>query len=372
MDRQTVALLGGTGFIGSRLVNALIESGKQVRIGTRRRDHARHLQMLPVEIVGSKRSTRARSRASSPVRTRRSTWSACCTAAAARHTAWLRARARHAAGRARDRLHRGGRAARAAHERARRRFAWREHVPALEGRRRGRAACDRGDRFARADDLPPVGRVRPRRCVPQHVREPAALGARAAARDARRALPAGVRRRCRARVRQHARSRGRTRQDLRTRRPDRLHARAAGALLRHAGRPPGTHRAAARRACAAAGERVRMPARRLRAHARQSRDDVGAERAVGAARAGARDLARESRKHRARVSRPGRAAPGSTGSARAARPATSSFPPSRFPEHRHETRHWRQELLVVVDAPVAAARAFRHPVRRNRDRAAPR
>ncbi|WP_455727187.1 NmrA family NAD(P)-binding protein, partial [Burkholderia stabilis] len=51
MDRQTVALLGGTGFIGSRLVNALIDAGKQVRIGTRRRDHARHLQMLPVEIV---------------------------------------------------------------------------------------------------------------------------------------------------------------------------------------------------------------------------------------------------------------------------------------------------------------------------------
>ncbi|TCW81314.1 NAD-dependent dehydratase [Burkholderia sp. SRS-46] len=51
MDRQTVALLGGTGFIGSRLVNALIDAGKQVRIGTRRRDHARHLMMLPVEIV---------------------------------------------------------------------------------------------------------------------------------------------------------------------------------------------------------------------------------------------------------------------------------------------------------------------------------
>ncbi|WGS41762.1 complex I NDUFA9 subunit family protein [Burkholderia sp. JSH-S8] len=51
MDRQTIALLGGTGFIGSRLVNALIEAGKQVRIGTRRRDHARHLMMLPVEIV---------------------------------------------------------------------------------------------------------------------------------------------------------------------------------------------------------------------------------------------------------------------------------------------------------------------------------
>ena len=51
MDRQTVALLGGTGFIGSRLVNALIDAGKHVRIGTRRRDHARHLQMLPVDIV---------------------------------------------------------------------------------------------------------------------------------------------------------------------------------------------------------------------------------------------------------------------------------------------------------------------------------
>ncbi|PCE31262.1 complex I NDUFA9 subunit family protein [Burkholderia ubonensis] len=48
---QTVALLGGTGFIGSRLVSALIDAGKHVRIGTRRREHARHLMMLPVEIV---------------------------------------------------------------------------------------------------------------------------------------------------------------------------------------------------------------------------------------------------------------------------------------------------------------------------------
>lgn len=37
MDRQTVALLGGTGFIGSRLVKALIDAGRHVRIGTRRR-----------------------------------------------------------------------------------------------------------------------------------------------------------------------------------------------------------------------------------------------------------------------------------------------------------------------------------------------
>ncbi|KVU27094.1 NAD-dependent dehydratase [Burkholderia ubonensis] len=48
---QTIALLGGTGFIGSRLVSALIDAGKHVRIGTRRREHARHLMMLPVEIV---------------------------------------------------------------------------------------------------------------------------------------------------------------------------------------------------------------------------------------------------------------------------------------------------------------------------------
>ena len=98
------------------------------------------------------------------------------------------------------------------------------------------------------------------------------------------------------------------RQDLRTRRPDRLHARAAGALLRHAGRPPGTHRAAARRACAAAGERVRMPARR-RAHARQSRDDVGAERAVGAARAGAGISPASLESIAPAYLRPGRAAP---------------------------------------------------------------
>ncbi|UQP00159.1 complex I NDUFA9 subunit family protein [Burkholderia multivorans] len=51
MDGQTVALLGGTGFIGSRLVAALIDAGKHVRIGTRRREHARHLSMLPVDIV---------------------------------------------------------------------------------------------------------------------------------------------------------------------------------------------------------------------------------------------------------------------------------------------------------------------------------
>ncbi|AGK47613.1 3-beta hydroxysteroid dehydrogenase/isomerase family protein [Burkholderia thailandensis MSMB121] len=51
MQGQTIAVLGGTGFIGSRLVNALVEAGARVRIGSRRREHARHLAMLPVDIV---------------------------------------------------------------------------------------------------------------------------------------------------------------------------------------------------------------------------------------------------------------------------------------------------------------------------------
>ncbi|KVE33454.1 complex I NDUFA9 subunit family protein [Burkholderia sp. TSV86] len=51
MQRQTIAVVGGTGFIGSRLVNTLVGSGARVRIAARRREHARHLAMLPVEIV---------------------------------------------------------------------------------------------------------------------------------------------------------------------------------------------------------------------------------------------------------------------------------------------------------------------------------
>ncbi|WP_323119587.1 complex I NDUFA9 subunit family protein [Burkholderia alba] len=51
MQRQTVAVLGGTGFIGSRLVHAFVAAGWQVRVATRRREHARQLAMLPVEIV---------------------------------------------------------------------------------------------------------------------------------------------------------------------------------------------------------------------------------------------------------------------------------------------------------------------------------
>jgi NADH dehydrogenase len=51
MRHQTVALIGGSGFIGSHLVNALVERGKHVRIATRRRASAAHLSMLPVDII---------------------------------------------------------------------------------------------------------------------------------------------------------------------------------------------------------------------------------------------------------------------------------------------------------------------------------
>jgi uncharacterized protein YbjT (DUF2867 family) len=51
MRHQTIALVGGTGFIGSDLVNRLVKDGRQVRIATRRRAHAAELSILPVEIL---------------------------------------------------------------------------------------------------------------------------------------------------------------------------------------------------------------------------------------------------------------------------------------------------------------------------------
>jgi uncharacterized protein YbjT (DUF2867 family) len=51
MRHQTLALIGGTGFIGSHLVNALVEVGKHVRIATRRRGNAAHLSLLPVDVI---------------------------------------------------------------------------------------------------------------------------------------------------------------------------------------------------------------------------------------------------------------------------------------------------------------------------------
>ncbi len=51
MRHQTIAVIGGSGFIGSHLVNALVEVGKHVRIATRRRENAAHLTLLPVDVL---------------------------------------------------------------------------------------------------------------------------------------------------------------------------------------------------------------------------------------------------------------------------------------------------------------------------------
>jgi len=51
MRYQTVALIGGTGFIGRHLVPRLLAAGRHVRVAARRRSHAGPLQMLPVSIV---------------------------------------------------------------------------------------------------------------------------------------------------------------------------------------------------------------------------------------------------------------------------------------------------------------------------------
>ncbi|HEY3599473.1 MAG TPA: complex I NDUFA9 subunit family protein [Paraburkholderia sp.] len=51
MRHQTIAVIGGSGFIGSHLINALVELGKTVRVATRRRHNARHLTLLPIDVL---------------------------------------------------------------------------------------------------------------------------------------------------------------------------------------------------------------------------------------------------------------------------------------------------------------------------------
>jgi uncharacterized protein YbjT (DUF2867 family) len=51
MRHQCIALIGGSGFIGSHLTNALVTAGKDVRIATRRRQNASHLTLLPIDVI---------------------------------------------------------------------------------------------------------------------------------------------------------------------------------------------------------------------------------------------------------------------------------------------------------------------------------
>ncbi len=51
MRHESIALIGGSGFIGSHLANALVAAGKRVRIATRRRENARHLTLLPLDVI---------------------------------------------------------------------------------------------------------------------------------------------------------------------------------------------------------------------------------------------------------------------------------------------------------------------------------
>ncbi|KAG0162722.1 hypothetical protein DFQ30_001398 [Apophysomyces sp. BC1015] len=51
MRHTTVVVLGASGFIGSYIVNSLVQAGKRVIVATRRRQHASHLTLLPVDVV---------------------------------------------------------------------------------------------------------------------------------------------------------------------------------------------------------------------------------------------------------------------------------------------------------------------------------
>jgi uncharacterized protein YbjT (DUF2867 family) len=51
MRHQTIAVIGGSGFIGSHLINRLVEDGRRVRVATRRRENAKQLTVMPVDVL---------------------------------------------------------------------------------------------------------------------------------------------------------------------------------------------------------------------------------------------------------------------------------------------------------------------------------
>lgn len=51
MRHQSIALVGGSGFVGRHLANALVAAGKTVRVATRKRSHAAHLTLLPLDVI---------------------------------------------------------------------------------------------------------------------------------------------------------------------------------------------------------------------------------------------------------------------------------------------------------------------------------
>ena len=51
MRHQTIAVIGGSGFIGSELINRLVADGRNVRVATRRRENAKRLTIYPVDVL---------------------------------------------------------------------------------------------------------------------------------------------------------------------------------------------------------------------------------------------------------------------------------------------------------------------------------
>jgi uncharacterized protein YbjT (DUF2867 family) len=51
MRHQTIAVIGGASFIGGHLINRLVSDGHSVRVATRRREKAKDLTILPVDVL---------------------------------------------------------------------------------------------------------------------------------------------------------------------------------------------------------------------------------------------------------------------------------------------------------------------------------